>query len=50
MTAPWRKEQRGAGDLTFVAVRMGEVEIQGLDLSDFIPVTGKAARAAAAPE
>lgn len=30
-------------------VRMGEVEIQGLDLSGFIPVTGKAAGAAAAP-
>lgn len=30
-------------------VRMGEVEIQGLDLSGFIPITGKTAGAAAAP-
>lgn len=30
-------------------VRMGEVQIQGLDLSGFIPVTAKAAGAAAAP-
>lgn len=29
-------------------IRMGEVEIQGLGLSGFIPVTGKAVGAAAA--
>jgi len=48
-TAPCRKKQWGEGDLTFVVVRMGEVEIQGLDPSGFIPVAGKAAGAAAAP-
>ena len=48
MTASCSKKQWG-GDLTLVVVRMGKVEIQGLDLSGFIPVTGKAAGAAAAP-
>lgn len=49
MTAPCGKKHWGEGDLIFIVVRMAEVEIQGLDLSGFIPVTGKAAGAAGVP-
>lgn len=43
------RKQSGEGDLTSVAVQTGDMEIQGLDLSGFTPVTGKAAGAAASP-
>lgn len=49
MAAPCSGKQWGERHLTFVVVGMAEVEIQGLDLSGFSPVTGKAVGAAAAP-
>lgn len=49
MAAPSSGKQRGERHLMFVVVGMAEMEIQGLDLSGFTPVTGKAVGAAAAP-
>lgn len=49
MAAPCSGKQRGERHLMFVVVGMAEMEIQGLDLSGFTPVTGKAVGAAAAP-
>lgn len=48
MAASCIRKQHGER-LTYVVVGMGEVEIQGLDLSGFILVTQKAAGAAAVP-